>query len=163
MIESIKKFLNKYNLEWKGHIATIYSPEFYNAGKKDFKEKEIVKFLIYTGENKCLEVYIEIDIATFEVVSIKEKDDNGIERNVEIESIIEKKDLSQEWIKFQLSENSLIYAVALKEYCEKHKKRINLEYDKKVEKIKKRLDAVDEYRVSALKKYEDIEGNITDI
>ncbi len=162
MIETIKKFLKRYDLGWTGLIATVYEQDFHKASEKDFKEMGIVNFQVYTSKNKYLEVYVEIDLVNFNVLSIKEKDANGIEKDVELENIQKNQDLSKEWVEFQLREKGMMFGVDVKKYCEKHKKRINFQYDLKAEKIVKSLDAVDRDRSKALKRYDDLEASISD-
>ena len=161
MIERIKEFLKQHNLDWTGEIITMFDDNFRTAEDKDFKEKDIYNLLISFKEgNACLAV--EIDLVSFYVLGefkdlSFEKYAGKEEKNQEL---MEKRDLSKEWVEFQLKNSPLVYSIALKKFCEKRKTEIENSYNEKEKLLKVKLRNLQASKANILKKYDDLEALI---
>ena len=122
MIESIKEFLKQQNLNWTGNISK--GMDFYPADEQDFKDLEIIEFLISFGADGMMALSVEIDCANFNILGIF--NDYWFEKDAseKFKELGKARDLSQEWINFQINKKGLLYAVKLRDYCLKNKKII---------------------------------------
>lgn len=161
MIERIKAFLKQNGLDWTGKISTMYDDDFRTAEDKDFKEKDIYNLLISFEEgDACLSV--EIDLVSFYVLG--EFKDIYFDKYAGIEDknkdLMKQRDLSKEWIDFQMKNNRLVYSVALKKYCEKRKAIIEKHYEEKEKLLIAKLNNLQKNKEKSLKEYEDLEALI---
>lgn len=161
MIERIKGFLEQNKLNWTGEIITMFDNDFRPAEDKDFKEKDIFNLLLSFEEgNACLAV--EIDLVSFYVLGefhdlCFEKYAGNKEQNKEL---MQQRDLSKEWVEFQLKNSPLVYSTALKKYCEKRKAEIEKSYEKSEKLLKAKLNNLQMNKEQRLKEYDDLEALI---
>ena len=164
MIERIKAFLKQNGLDWTGDISTMYDDDFRPAEDKDFKEKDIYNLLLSFEEgNACL--LVEIDLVSFYVLG--EFKDIYFDKYAGIEDknkeLMKQRDLSKEWIDFQMKNNGLVYITAVKKYCENRKAIIEKHYEEKEKLLKEKLNNLQKNREKSLKEYEDLEALIESI
>ena len=111
MLEEIKEFLNQNGLNWTGNISKSSNINFRKAAEEDFKTLEIADFLISFESDGYMAIAVELDLANFRILG--ETFDYAVDvyagNNVYNKSLCEEKDLSQEWINFQLKKNGLLY------------------------------------------------------
>ena len=161
MIERIKEFLKQNNMEWTGDIITYKDDDFRAATDKDFRLKDIYNLLIsFPDGNMCAS--IEIDIVGFYIVGELKGIyiENYAGNNEENQKFFEQRDLSKEWIDFQLKNYSLVYAAALRKYCEKNKQLVETRYEEKERMLKSRLESLQRDKENSLKEYEELEALI---
>ena len=164
MIERIKAFFKQNGLNWTGDISTMYDDDFRPAEDKDFKEKDIYNLLLSFEEgNACL--LVEIDLVSFYVLG--EFKDIYFDKYAGIEDknkeLMKQRDLSKEWIDFQMKNNGLVYITAVKKYCENRKAIIEKHYEEKEKLLKEKLNNLQKNREKSLKEYEDLEALIESI
>lgn len=164
MIERIKAFLKQIGLDWTGEISTMYDDDFRTAEDKDFKEKDIFYLLLSFEEgNACL--VVEIDLVSFCILG--EFKDIYFDKYAGIEDknkeLMKQRDLSKEWVDFQLKNSPLVYRDALKKFCEKRKQTIEKHYQEKERLLKAKLDNLQKNKEKSLKEYEDLEALIENV
>ena len=142
----------------------MYDDDFRPAEDKDFKEKDIYNLLLSFEEgNACL--LVEIDLVSFYVLG--EFKDIYFDKYAGIEDknkdLMKQRDLSKEWIDFQMKNNGLVYITAVKKYCENRKAIIEKHYDEKEKLLKEKLNNLQKNKEKSLKEYEALEALIESI
>lgn len=160
MISCVKKFFEKQGLNWTGKILAAKDKDFRKAGEQDFEILRNNDYLISFGKDGEIALSCEIDLMTFKI--------NGESfdcvyncyagDNEENKKLCEERDLSKDFINFQLKNRGLIYAVNLKKKCEKEKDRIHIETASKVKKIEKKIEVLNK-RIIVIKEEEKEEIN----
>ena len=141
MINEIKGFLKQNGLEWTGDISTYKNQDFKPAKEEDFKDLDIIHFLISFENEGYMAIGIELDLIRFTILG--ESIGVGFDKyagNEKNKKLFEERDLSKEWIDFQLKNNTLVYASLLRKCCEKERKIINTMYDGREERILNKIE-----------------------
>ena len=159
MINEIKEFLKQNGLNWSGEISTALNQDFYKAKEEDFKDVDIIDFLITFDNQEYMAISIELDLAKFTILgeSVACGFDKYAGNNLKNKKLCEERDLSQDWVKFQLRKNGLIYATTLRSYCEKNKNRIERSYEEKEKILNAKIKVLQSNKAKSLKVYEDLE------
>lgn len=141
MIEDIKKFLETQNLHWTGDISKSTYQDFSPAKEKDFEELDIIDFLLKFGSQGYMAISIELDLKRFNILG--ETFDCGFDKyagkNIANKELCVARDLSSDWVDFQLKNNTLLYASALRVACQKERNIIKMQYKSKEEDIDRQM------------------------
>lgn len=145
LVENIKAYLQSKGLNWTGEIVSHKGKKFRPATEDDFKFLSCNDYLIDFGEAGEVVLSIEIDEMTFrcygETFDIAYSNYAG--KDKEIKKLIktfEDKDLSKEFIKFQLKNSGLVYAAALRMKCVEKKQQINEESERRQKQFKRKIE-----------------------
>lgn len=152
IVESVKAFLKQEGLNWTGHKYKNSKNQLVNIKASDFEQLQELTLLINFGEDGLCGMLAEIDDITFKINGVNNScpftaysGDN--EENV---FALRERNLSEEWAKFQLKANGLVYAAALRVKCQQERERITQEnatqrkhLEKKIEYLQKRLKHID--------------------
>lgn len=171
-VENIKKFLKTQGLIWTGHVYKNSKNKLNNVKDSDFEKLAEKTLIINFGEDGLCGMDAEIDLMTFRIngenincpFTAYAGDD---ELNVEL---LRERNLSKEWVQFQLKNCGLVYAVALRKKCEEEKIRVQQEAEterkhlnKKIEYLGKRLIRANAEEERKIKKISEIEEMAKDV
>ena len=165
MINEIKKFLQTQNLNWTGEILTVANQDFRPAKEEDFKDLDIIEFLISFGKQGYMSISIEIDLANFRILG--ETFDCGFDKyagkNPENKKLCKERDLSKEWVDFQFKNNSLLYSADLRVYCKKNKNILQRRYEEKEKSLNAKMKVLQLNKAKSLKVYKDLEEQVREV
>lgn len=165
-VENIKKFLKSQGLIWTGHVYKNSKNKLKGVKDEDFEKLEEKTLIINFGEDGLCGMDAEIDIMNFRIngenthcpFTAYAGDD---EQNV---VLLRERNLSKEWVQFQLKNCGLVYAVALRKKCEEEKIKVQQDAEterrhltKKIEYLGKRLVRTNEEEERKIKKISEIE------
>ena len=145
LIENIKEFFKLKGLNWTGDILTQTGKNFRPSTEQDFESLRNLDYLIDFGEDGQIALSAEIDSITFKVYG--ESFDVGFtcfagknEKNLKLIRKLEDKDLSKEFVQFQLQKCGLIYAVLLRKKCEEKTQQVEDEKQKRVNQLTRKIE-----------------------
>lgn len=140
-IQNIKKFLKLQSLNWTGEIILGKEKDFRPATLEDFSKLQDMDFRINFGTDGEVALSMEIDLInfkingeTFDIVYTCYAGDNE-----ENKSLCEERDLSTEWVKYQLKQNGLVYNTMLRKKCEEEKLKIQEETKRKEKQLERKI------------------------
>ena len=165
IVENVKEFLKSKGLNWTGDIIRK-GKNFRPATIEDFKNLEMADYLINFGNDGEIALTIEIDDITFKIYG--ESYDIAYScyagENEENKKLCEERDLTKEWIQFQLEKSGLIYAAALRIKCQqkiddvnKEKEKRKKQLERKIEYLQRSIDKTEENAEAEIKKIKKIE------
>ena len=141
IVENISSFLRVNGLNWTGKLMTGKDEDFRPATAEDFEELNNVDLLISFGKDGEMALSAEIDIINFKILGESfdvacfcyagDKEEN--------KKLCEGRDLSKDWVKFQLKSSGLIYAVALKTKCDKEREKVEQKSEQRVKQLSRKI------------------------
>ena len=165
-VECVKKFFSQNGLTWFYQICTSKDKKFREATEEDFEILKNNKFEIDFNQDGKVILEVEIDLITFKINGISLKHDFNCyagedDKNIKL---CEERDLSKEWIMFQLKSKGLIYATMFRDRMEKEKEKVRAHSEsrrhqltRKIEYLNRSIERETEYEKQEIKALEDIE------
>ena len=165
-VDCVKRFFDKNGLKWSGSIKTSKEKEFRKAEEEDFNDLKNNYYLIDFTEDGKVILKAEVDLITFKINGISFDNDfvcySG-EDDVNIH-LCEERDLSTEWIKFQLKSKGLIYATMFRDRIQKEKEKVRTQSEsrrkqlnRKIEYLNRSIEKVNDAEKQEINELEDIE------
>ena len=141
IVKDIKAFLGTKGLNWNGEIMAGRDKDFRPATEKDFNELDNYDFLISFGKDGEIAVSIEVDLIHFRIngESFEASCNCYAGDKEENKKLCEERDLSKEWVMFELKSNGLIYAAALKLQCAREKEKTETQSEQRVKQLDRKI------------------------
>lgn len=137
----IKKFFKANGLNWTGLVCGEKEDEFRPATEEDFENLSLMDYLIDFGKDGQIALNVEIDTITFKING--ESNDCALscyagdkEENLKL---CEERDLSNNWIHFQLSSKGLSFAITLREKINEARQKVVAESETRIKRIEKKI------------------------
>ena len=141
-MDYLKLFFKLNGLNWTGFVCGYKDDDFRPATEEDFDKLKELDYLIAFGKDGQIALNAEIDLITFKIngesfdyaVSCYAGDNNQNKK------VCKERDLSKEWIKFQLQNKGMVYATALRRICKDLKDEVKDETERRIRKIKLKIE-----------------------
>jgi len=141
IFKNIKAFLKTNGLNWTGKISRYIDQDFRPATAEDFEDLNNVDLLISFGKDGEIAMSAEIDLINFKILGESldvacfcyagDKDEN--------KKLCEARDLSKDWVKFQLKRNGLVYATALRIKCVKEREKVEQKSEQRTKQLNRKI------------------------
>ena len=142
VVECVKRFLKEEGLKWKGEAFSSSKKSVVKLTEEDFDNLVERDYIIDFGKDGQVALSIEIDLITFKI--------NGVNINTDLvcyvgdkkenEKLCEERDLSRDWIKYQLKSRGLIYATMFKKRCQEERSKVKEESEKQRKQLQKKIE-----------------------
>lgn len=139
-IKHIKNFFKENGLEWTGLLCGPKDDDFRPATEEDFKKLNNLDYLINFGEDGQIALNAEIDLITFIING--ESFDYAVScyAKEEHEEVCQERNLSKEWISFQLKNRDLVFSTLLRNKCNELKDSIKEDKDRRVKRLSNKIE-----------------------
>ena len=153
IIEKIKAFFNELGLNWSGKIISQIHDNEIDAKDEDFEKLKNLELIMDFGKEGKIVLSCEIDLLNFRIYGEAFDVYGYCPAGLTKESIklCRERDVSEQWVKFQLENCDLVYATIIKKKYEEKKTQINNESERR----KKQLERKIKYLNSSIDKVEE--------
>jgi len=142
VVECVKRFLKQEGLIWKGEAISFSGKSIKKLTEEDFDKLTERDYIIDFGKDGQVALTMEIDLINFKIIGVNldctlncycgDKKEN--------EKLCEERDLSKEWIKYQLMSRGLVYATMFKQRCNEEREKVKEESNKQRKQIQKKIE-----------------------
>ena len=172
IVKDIKAFLKKNGLNWTGKMMAGIDQDFSYAPVGAFEHLQTVDLLISFGKDGEIALSAEIDLINFKILgeSFDVPYSCYAGHNGENKKLCEERDLSKEWVEFQLKTNGLVYATALRCRCAQKKEETIKQSEQRVKQLSRKIaylqrsiEKVTEYKqqhLNEIKSLEDLANEV---